>query len=875
MLWRLLGLAVAAWLLGFPRPLFAQDAGTSLEEDAGASSPEAPPAGALVPPSVAQAVEAAYPPEALAGGVSASVELLVTIAVDGTVMGAEVVQGAGPEFDASAREALVRFRFEPARKDGQPVPSRIRYRYQFTPPRPHVQVEPPPAPTGRLSGKVLRGKDGRPIAGAEVRVVDDEGLTRTLASDAQGNFAVADLPPGHYQVRVEGPELAGTVFNETVVAGEETQVSYRLVVREEEGEEDVYQARAVIQTPTREVTRRTLDRQTMYRIPGTGNDPIRAVEVLPGVARPPFGSGQLILRGSSPHDSQVYLDGMPIPQLYHFGGLRSVYNGQLLRQISLYPGNFSSRYGRASGGVFELETRDPARDGLHGVVDLSPIDGSILLEGPITKRFSLAGSFRRSLFDLAMRVLNASGADTGFTALPAYYDYQLSGSYRSKRDRLRIQFYGSNDHVGLLAKDDREANASAAANAIDATQRFNFLQASWKRALSERTDQTISLQTGPTLSDVSAGTDFRLRLGVWQTYGRAEWFTRIGERVRLVNGLDVFTGAYDALYTGPSFGQSEGDPYADSGGEDEVGAKVKGVLFQPGAYTDVGFDVGRLTINTALRADYYHEIENYSLDPRLVIEVRLYTRWTLKLGAGLYSQPPQAQESHPAVGNPKLDPIRTAQFAAGVSYQLVDGVMLGVEGFYKSIWNNVVSSVEPDQPKFINDGIGRVYGVEGSAQVQPVSARYSGILSYTLLNSERRDHPDSAFRKFDYQQTHGLTLALLYVFNRGWDIGLAVRYFTGNPYTPVTGRVLNTTDRSYRPIYGAVNSRRNPAFNRLDLRIQKTWKASKHSTTLYLDVQNTLNHKNQEAFFYNFDFTQKQVVNGLPIIPALGVRGQF
>jgi hypothetical protein len=253
----------------------------------------------------------------------------------------------------------------------------------------------------------------------------------------------------------------------------------------------------------------------------------------------------------------------------------------------------------------------------------------------------------------------------------------------------------------------------------------------------------------------------------------------------------------------------------------------------------------------------------------------MHEQWGLKLGAGLYSQPPQAQESHPAVGNTKLEPIRTAQFATGVSYLPADGVKLGLEGFYKHIWNNVVGAVEPEQPKFINDGIGRVYGMEASAQVQPVNARYSGILSYTLLNSERKDHPDSLWRKFDYQQTHGLTLAALYVFNRGWDIGLAFRYFTGNPYTPITGRVLNTTDRSYRPIYGAVNSGRNPAFNRFDLRIQKTWKARKHSTTLYLDVQNTLNHKNQEAFFYNFDFTQKAVVNGLPIIPAIGVRGQF
>ncbi len=99
-------------------------------------------------------------------------------------------------------------------------------------------------------------------------------------------------------------------------------------------------------------------------------------------------------------------------------------------------------------------------------------------------------------------------------------------------------------------------------------------------------------------------------------------FKRVGERVRVVNGLDVYTGTYDARYKGPSFGQREGNPYEDSGGEEEIGAQVTGVLFQPGVYSDVGFDVGRFTLNTALRADYYHEIKNYSLDPRECARVK-------------------------------------------------------------------------------------------------------------------------------------------------------------------------------------------------------------------------------------------------------------
>jgi TonB family protein len=827
----------------------------------------------LTPPQVLEPSQAVYPPDALAQRLAGAVELTLMIAVDGTVLSAEIVQPIGHGFDEAALEAVRRFRFTPARRNGEPIAARIRYRYVFEPP-PEPVLAPLPT-TGSLSGKLLTEHDGTPIVRAQISVTaSDGGETYHLETDAAGAFALEDLAPGSYRVEVKAGEFLDLAHLETVQAGEQTGLSYRMRSVGPGEDSDEYGARAVIAAPPREVTRRTVSRELMYRIPGTGNDPIRSVEVLPGVSRPPFGSGQLIVRGSAPADSQVIVDGVPIPQLYHFGGLRSVYNGQMLRQVSLFPGNFSSRFGRKSGGIFELETRDPQADRLHGVLDLSPIDTSVLLEGPITKRFAVAASVRRSVFDLALRALSSGESNSSFTAVPSYYDYQFIGAWRpSSRDLIRLQFYGSNDRLGLLDVNETEANAVAAANAVNLTSRFNLFQASWRRQVGKRTDQYMTVQAGPTSTDAGVGTQFRLELHNIQVYARAEWLTRIAENVRLVSGIDVNTGTYSARYKGPSIGQSEGNPNENP--DDQIGVKASGSILQPGVYADLAVDLGPVTLNAAVRGDYYDEIRNYSIDPRFLLEWRIHPRWTWKAGAGLYSQPPQLQESNRSIGNIHLDPIRTAHFSSSLYWMPTDGLKFGLEGFYKLIWDNVTAGQDANDPAYTNDGQGRIYGGEVSAEVHPKDSHFTGILSYTLLSSERQDHVGLAWRSFDYEQTHGLTVALLYQLPRNWEVGAALRYYTGNPYTPITGRVYNATDRSYQQLLGQVNSARNPAFNRVDFRIQKTWQGRRNTITLYLDVQNLLNHKNQEAVFYNYDYTRQGVVNGLPIIPAIGVRGQF
>src|SRR5208282_5476411 len=164
----------------------------------------------------------------------------------------------------------------------------------------------------------------------------------------------------------------------TVDPGKATQIVFRLFP--EAGEEVTVKGAR----PPREVTRETITEEEINRIPGTNGDAIRSLENLPGVARPPALLGLLIVRGSAPADTQTFVDGTAIPIVYHFGGLSAVVPTEVLEKIDFYPGNFSTEYGRAMGGVVDVGIRDPKQDGnFHGFAQVDLIDVRAMVEGPI------------------------------------------------------------------------------------------------------------------------------------------------------------------------------------------------------------------------------------------------------------------------------------------------------------------------------------------------------------------------------------------------------------------------------------------------------------------------------------------------------------
>jgi hypothetical protein len=666
-----------------------------------------------------------------------------------------------------------------------------------------------------------------------------------------------------------------------VTAGEATAITYRLdpanVKKRNKGTDYSFGATASIAAPPREVTKRALAPDELVRAAGTRGDPLRVIELLPGVARPPGLAGFIIIRGSSPFDSQAFFEGGPVDRIYHFGGLTSFVNPRLLDHIDLYPGNFSARYGRKMGGIIDVGIRDPKSDGFHAMADVNLIDASFIVEGPVGKRGSFAIAGKRSYIDFWFKNVVPEDA-LGVTAAPVYDDYQAVYTYRPESGgKLRLMLLGSADEFRLNLKQPADGDPTLRGS-FGQTTAFRRLQATWQRSLGAHVDQEVIAGVGTITQNLAAGDQLGFSLDGYGEFLRAEWRAQLGPRVKLIGGLDGEGIQVDVTYVGPLFQSTEGNPRYFSGPLTGLPiATFKGPYrsFHPAAYLEALIQAGdRLTLVPGIRADYFSEIEEASVDPRLSVRLKIAAQTTVKAGVGLFSQAPQYGETVAPVGNPNLGLSRAQHYGLGVEQGFGTAGSVSVEGFYKRLSDLEVNGVGPDgQPLLVNGGIGRIYGLELLAKLNPTGHAF-GFLSYTLSRSERNDY-GNGWRLFDYDQTHILTAMGGLRFGRGWDVGATFRLVSGNPRTPIVGSTYDANVDFYSPVYGAVNSARDPLFHQLSIRVEKGWKFKAWQLATYLDVQNVYNHRSQEGLQYSYDYSRSKPVQGLPILPSLGVRAEF
>ncbi len=183
----------------------------------------------------------------------------------------------------------------------------------------------------------------RPIAGANVTVRDAAGTERSATTDADGAWRVDGLAAGTYHVTIRAVGRMLHEADESVELAEEVNSVDRLAPEAAplplapDGGTDTEDVEVHGEKPPREVTKFTMDQREISRIPGTNGDALRSLQNLPGVGRPPGLAGLLIVRGSAPQDTQYFIDGTPVPIVYHFGGLSSVVPTEMLKASTSTP----------------------------------------------------------------------------------------------------------------------------------------------------------------------------------------------------------------------------------------------------------------------------------------------------------------------------------------------------------------------------------------------------------------------------------------------------------------------------------------------------------------------------------------------------------
>jgi hypothetical protein len=723
-----------------------------------------------------------------------------------------------------------------------------------------------PAETA-LVGRVIDRATRAPIAGT---IVATGELEVTTAAD--GSFVLRDPPRGWFDLVIVADGYEPAV--QRVRAGVPTVVELVASTGLSGSELITIEDRGVEVKPGHDV-----GRDVLRTLPGSGNDTLKSLQSLPGTARVPFGLGGLVLRGFSPRDSNVFLDGIEVPVLFHFGGLASFFPSTMIESLELVSSGYGARYGRGQGGMVDIRSRPGRIDRWSMGAELSLLDASVMAEGP-WQGGGLTVGVRRSFVDAVLAAVPTSD----LTLAPRYLDSQVR--WQSTSGRWTALLFGVDDGLAL-ATDGGDDTLDARQSFVRAGVRYHERRGAY--------EFTAVPWLGFDRTAVDVDDDRVVRSNV--TAAARATLQRTLDDGFVAGGLDVQGNRYGYTLDNEM-------PELPSGTMPlPIGIDGSRWAADLGAWAEYShrFANDKLAVQPGVRGERFGLTREWVLDPRLTLRQQPVPNVTLTQSLGRYHQPVL-----PTLIDYQLpgEPVRAShawQATAGVnvvSERLGGDITANVFGArLAELPVDVVSGATPiaapgsaasggaaaasrelTEEQFgryayqSSRGRGRTYGVETLLRRRVGSVQ--GWIAYTYSRSFRNGDPwaRTTYVPYVLDQPHVLTALATIPLGTSWRLGARFRYATGNPITPTTGAYFDTGSQEFVPISGGALSDRLPAFAQLDVRVDRTWRRPWGTIKLFLDVQNVTNRINPEGVSYNFDYSERRYTRGLPVFPSLGVE---
>jgi len=757
------------------------------------------------------------------------------------------------------------------------------------------------AQTGSVRGFVYEEESGEPAIYTNVFL---EGTTYGTTTDGNGFFNLTRIPLGEYVVIATsmGYDTASAQVNLTK-AGQIQD--FKLFISESSIDLETVTISAEKQEAQTRVKMSVaqLTPKEIKKMPAIGGDPDLAqyLQVLPGVVFTGDQGGQLYIRGGSPIQNKVLLDGMIIYNPFHSIGLFSVFDTDILRTADVYTGGFSAEYGGRISSIMDIKTKDGNKQRFSGKIGATTFGSDILVEGPLSKPKTRGGgsksfilSAKTSYMDRASENIYSYIEDPGlpYTFTDLYGKVSFSGSNGSK-----VNFFGFNyedrvDYPGIAAFKWDQYGAGT-----------NFV--------------LIPARSTTLIDGVIAYTSYET------SAEEAESTAAARDRRSLINGFNAgmnftnFKGDNESKFGFSILGFTTDFEFTNSVAQTisqrENTTEIAG-------YVQYKYNIGKVVIEPSFRMHYYASLSTFSPEPRLGFKINITDDFRLKGAGGFYSQnllsassdrdvvnlfygflsgPDNLQDELPLEdgGTRALnDQLQKARHAiAGFEYDLSRNFNINVEGYYK--WftqltnvnrnklyeDNVANADQPDVLK--KDYIvetGDAYGVDFTFKYDRKNLSLYAVYSWSKV--VRWDGVQKYFPIFD--RRHNINLVGSYSFGEGllWTVDARWNLGSGFPLTQTTGFYELLTfdggiDQNYVSQngelgirYGELNDGRLPFYHRFDLSLKRQFVISEHSL---LDATvSVTNIYNRENIFYVNRVTAERV-NQLPILPSVGVSLTF
>lgn len=740
------------------------------------------------------------------------------------------------------------------------------------------------AQDGIIRGSVIDDANGDPIGFATVRV---QGSTMGVNTDLDGFFSITGLSEGNYKLIVTYLGYDSISLEVPLKKGELRSVRFLM-------KESVLQLETVDVSASRQaaktqvqVSKILVTPKQIKSLPSTGGAPDIAqyLPVLPGIIFTGDQGGQLYIRGGSPIQNRILLDGMTIYNPFHSIGFFSVFETETIRNIDVMTGGFSAEYGGRVSAIVDISTREGNMKRFGGMVGVNPFQTNILLEGPLKK----------------LKEDENTSSSFLITGKKGYLDQTGKTLYP----------YASNDTLGLpFSYTDLYGKMSFMAGSSSRISLFGFnfedgvdygsiAKLNWKNRGAGMRLSVVPGNSNAVIGALVAFSDYKIKLDQQDNRPRDSRISgfNIGLDFTFFNLDSEIKYGFDIHGFNTEFGFTN---FLDLNiRQENFNTEIAGFFKYKQKW-------GNLIIEPSARLIYYSSLSDLVLEPRLGLKYNITEYLRFKLAGGFYSQnlistvneldvvnlfvgflsAPESRIYKPGTLEETDHRLQKAIHAiSGFEIDLSEKIMLNVEPYYKRFTQLIAlnrNKLTNNDPNFQTE-TGDAYGIDFSLKYE--SGPFYLWTTYSLAKVTRDDGYQEYAPIFD--RRHNVNALVTYSFGpkHSWEAALRWNFGTGFPFTQTQGFYTNydfndgigtdvlTQNGDLGIIYDADrNGGRLPSYHRLDASLKKTWEFSRFSSLeAVVSVTNAYDRSN---IFY-FDRVNYTRVNQLPILPSVGLTCKF
>jgi hypothetical protein len=709
-----------------------------------------------------------------------------------------------------------------------------------------------------ILGIVADSGTGRPLENVVITLATGGQPAYRTLTDRNGFYQILGVSAGTYALRIRRVGYQEHEQIITLAAGEQRRVSVRLeqtalvlegvVVTAEQGGAAVSDQGRQVVTP---------EDVRLVPVPGGSGDLVTYLQTLPGVTTTGDRGGQLFVRGGTPAENLVLVDGIPIYQPFHILGFYSVFPEDLVSSADFYPGGFGARYQGRTSSVLDVRLREGYPQGFRAMASVSPFITEALAEGPV-EGATLLASVRRSLVE------ETSGTLLGATQRLTFESqlFKVTTTHRSN-DRCSALALHTEDR-GRIDPEEQESqvgwnNLVFGVRCVSLRPSGALVEAHWGYTRSG--------------SDAVARGSSRLNSNVWRMQHDLHATGRIGT-VPIEAGYEIYLEAM-------TYSTAELLSGGTSGRDDVWGVSV---------YAEPTLRVGsRIEVRPGVAL---------IASPRATVEPRLRVRWepfgpsngALQGALGLYRQYVFGVSDMRDVSSvfvawmeaPNGEPLKALHGMLGWQQPLGGGLRWSVDGYYKRLTGIPVTvwSAVAQFPTQLSRADGKTLGAD--VRVEYSSRHFSGFLGYgyswTLYETSQRQfttwfgEPVQSYHP-PHDRRHQIN-AILNLYFGGFTASARWQLGSGLPFTRPIGfdeafdfarelSQVKTTLGTTRLLLEKPFTGRLPWVHRLDLSLTRAFHVSFGQIVVQAGVVNAYGRQNM--FYYDL-FTGRRL-DQLPLAP--------